>query len=203
MGCPNVQVMALEGDKEGMRMAANQVHYTTLRGLKDEEYKDNLGAKSYVETLVGKMKVEADNGISKESVNKWHTISRRMNKVVKTDRWSTIFIEKIPLKAKSGEIWNFFKKAGKVTDIVLQKKRDISGNRIGFVKSRTESESLTILERLRGNDFVGIKLDLKVSKSNSKNIKNKSKEVLFRVKEERPKDDVRRLSGDGSIFLHI
>lgn len=51
---PNVQVMTFEGDKKAMRMMATQVHYKSLRGLKDEEYMDNLGAKSYAEVVVGK-----------------------------------------------------------------------------------------------------------------------------------------------------
>lgn len=35
-------------------MAENQIHYKTLRGKATEEYQDALGAKSYVEALLGR-----------------------------------------------------------------------------------------------------------------------------------------------------
>lgn len=51
---PNTQFLALGGDKKGKRMVGNQIHYKTLRGKTTEEYEDVLGAKSYVEALLGR-----------------------------------------------------------------------------------------------------------------------------------------------------
>lgn len=52
---PNTQVLAFGGDLEGRRMAANQIHYKTLRGIAKKEYEDEMGAKTYVEALLGDM----------------------------------------------------------------------------------------------------------------------------------------------------
>lgn len=92
--------MVFEGDKEGMRMAANQVYYKSLRGLKNEEYKDSLGAKSYAKPLVSNLKLDSNNSIGKESKYEWQIVSRKKNKIPAAFKWATVFVAKIPLKAK-------------------------------------------------------------------------------------------------------
>lgn len=174
--------------------------------MKKEEYKDEFGAKSYVEAVLGARKVqeckmhsnkdqklfyttnrrkiedkklEADSKINKESENGWQMVSRRKNKSIKINKWATIFVAKILIKAKSKEVWDFFDKACKLLDIILLKKRDVDGNIIGFVKTSSEKEAIRILERLETNKFLGARLDLKLSSNNSKNkIIDREKEIV-------------------------
>ncbi|KAK1388276.1 hypothetical protein POM88_016454 [Heracleum sosnowskyi] len=124
----------MEGDKEGIRMATNQIHYKSLRNLVGEEYKDIFNKRSYVQ-VPGAIKsgrlekrYEDDKG--------WQVVEYKKKKLVgskdthkKDDR--TIFVAKIPLQARSKEVWSFFAKKREVVDIVLPKKIDKWGNRIG------------------------------------------------------------------------
>lgn len=54
---PNTQVLVIGGDEEGTRLAANQIHYKSIRNMKKEEYQDVFGAKSYAEAMVGARRV--------------------------------------------------------------------------------------------------------------------------------------------------
>lgn len=181
--------MVLEGDYDGTAAAANQIHYKSLRSLKKEEYKDDFRAKSCVEAVIGASKfqedrkMEEDSKTSKVPESSWQMVTRRKNKKVKIDKWATIFLANIPSNTKAREVWGFFNNANKVLYIILLRKRDVNGNRIGFVKIESDNEALAILDRLGNNKFLGVKLDLKLELNKSKDKGSKSKEDTSKKEE--------------------
>lgn len=95
---------------------------------------------------------------------------------------ATIFVAKIPSKAKAREVWDFFKRAGKVLDIILPRKRDVNGNRIGFVKVDTDKVARGIMEKVGSKKLLGSKLDLKLVLNKSKNRESSERENFFKGK---------------------
>lgn len=93
-------------------MASNQIHYKYLKGQCEKEYEDVLGAKSYVEALIWARFKSLEGESMEIKKYEWQTVSRRKVKNIKAKASATIFVAKIPVKAKTVEIWNFFKKEG-------------------------------------------------------------------------------------------
>ncbi|KAK1365259.1 hypothetical protein POM88_040820 [Heracleum sosnowskyi] len=126
---PNVQAMAMEGDNEGIRMASNPIHYKSLRDLKGEEYYDDFNMKSYARALAAH-KFEGNSEKVRDSGNGWTLVENRKKKKKSDDKEKihplptaiTIFIAKIPNRAKASEIWMFFSRMGKVLDIILPRR---------------------------------------------------------------------------------
>lgn len=85
-------------------------------------------------------------------------VTYKKNKVAsQKNQIGTIFVEKIPPKTTTREIWNFFKTGGEILDIILPKKRDRSNNRIGFVKTKKEEIARKVVKGLRSREFLGVK----------------------------------------------
>lgn len=123
---PNTQVLALRGDAEGKRMAGNQIHYKTLKGKVSEEYEDTLGARSYVEALIGKepVKVQDKPGEGSEGSREgWKLVTYKKKKEKSRNaHLATIFVAKIPQNASAKEVWSFFKTGGEVWTSYFQEK---------------------------------------------------------------------------------
>lgn len=145
-------------------MAANQIHYKTLRGINKVEYEDKIGANSYIEALLKgeqKRKMFSD-------YEGWKIVNYKKNKNSdKREPTGTIFVAKIQTGASARDVWNFFQKGGKILDIVLPKKRE-KYNRIGFVKVQNLAAAHSIVNLLKGKELMGSKLDLKVMQDRNK-----------------------------------
>ncbi|KAK1400745.1 hypothetical protein POM88_000350 [Heracleum sosnowskyi] len=169
---PNVQAMAMEGDNEGIRMASNQIHYKSLRNLKGDEYCDDFNMKLYARALAAH-KLEDNSGKVKESDNGWTLVENRKKKAKSGDKEKihplptafTIFLAKIPTRAKASEIWTFFSRMGRILDIILPRKRDRFGNRFGnrfgFVKTDDEVVTEKIIRNLKTTPLLGSLLDFR------------------------------------------
>lgn len=68
---------------------------------------------------------------------------------------NTVFISNIPSNALAVDIWGFFKRVCRVLDIVLPKRRDKNGVRLGFLKLRSKSEADAVIKNLNGKMFQG------------------------------------------------
>ncbi|KAL8131293.1 hypothetical protein AgCh_007282 [Apium graveolens] len=66
-------------------------------------------------------------------------------------------------KAKAWEIWDCFKRTGKVLDIILPRKRDKKGKRFGFVKTISELEAGTIILNAKENRGLGSKIKMSLN----------------------------------------
>lgn len=82
-------------------MTANQKHYKSLKGRNEKEYENVLGAKTYVEALIGDERNRMNMEVIKDREEEWKLVSRRKASTDKTKEASTVFVEKLPLKAKA------------------------------------------------------------------------------------------------------
>lgn len=186
---PNTQVLVVEGDEDGITTTANQIHYKSLKNIKEEEYKDEFGAKSYVEAVLGARKESDKKNMEgflrpeKENDKEWQLVSMKKNINEKIDGRATIFVAKIPRKAKAKEVWDFFKTTWKVLDIILPRKKDVNGNIICFFKVDTDKTARGIMENVRSKKLLGSKLDLKLVLNKSKNRENSARENFIKGKD--------------------
>lgn len=87
---------------------------------------------------------------------------------------NTVFVANIPLETLAKEAWAFFKRVGKVLDVILPRKRDKYGRRYGFVKCRNSLEASSFINKLNGKMFGKNKLrsDFALKKSSDKQKEN-------------------------------
>lgn len=106
-------------------MAGNQIHCKSLKGKVSEEYEDALGARSYVEVLIGRESVKAQENLDEDSRENWKVVTykKKKDKSDENSQLATIFVAKIPQNASAREVWNFFKEGGEVLDIIMSKKK--------------------------------------------------------------------------------
>lgn len=95
---PTTQVLAVEGDDEGLRMVVNQIHYKSIKGENMVEYEDILGAKSYVEALLGVEKTPYLSHKGDDLKADWKIFVNRKSKDKANRANSTVFVAKLPLK---------------------------------------------------------------------------------------------------------
>lgn len=156
---PNTQVMAVRGEEDGLTAAANQVHYKTLKGLNQKEYSDDLGARSYVEAVLGVR--HQDKKKENEVDSEWKTVeNRRTFKERKELYLQTVFLAKIPANASAEQVWDWVIREGKINfpavrDIILPKKRDKFNNRYGFLKIKGNRETEELVGRLKKQSYWG------------------------------------------------
>lgn len=97
---PNTQVLAIGGDVDGLRMDANQIHFKSIKGENKNKYDDALGARSYVEVLLGsESKVEYVINKDNEK-SEWKLVTKRKSRNVGSRLNSTIFVARILLLTK-------------------------------------------------------------------------------------------------------
>lgn len=106
----NTRVMLEEGDREGIRMASNQLHYKSLRNRKEIEYQTDVPKRTYAQV------VEKESSKEETVEREWTTVENRKKRkkpASKVDNKGTVFIAKIPILAKAKEVWDFFKQQAK------------------------------------------------------------------------------------------
>lgn len=75
----------------------------------------------------------------------------------------TIFVAKIPLRARAKDIWSHFSAFGSIKDIILPKKRDKNNRRIGFVIAKDGVDADKLIRATKFSSFMGAWLDLKMA----------------------------------------
>ncbi|KAK1383695.1 hypothetical protein POM88_021430 [Heracleum sosnowskyi] len=149
-------IAASDGDEKAIWEGLIQIHENSLRRRNISYVKNNYKETGYKNTQNGKK-------VDKELLNEGYsgecqvvTYWKRRNAT--QEEGKTVYVVGIADKAKARDVWNVFNKAEKVKDIVLPRKRDKFGNRIGFVKTNSEVEAMKINKRMNGTVFLGCKL---------------------------------------------
>ncbi|KAK1363684.1 hypothetical protein POM88_039245 [Heracleum sosnowskyi] len=161
----NTKKSPVNHEVDVVEMALNQIHFNSL-GKGREKVRDKNNQLSYAE-IVLKGKGEND-GWRKVTYKKKHPAKSR----------ATVFISKIPIKAKAKDVWNFFTGNGKVIDIVLPKKKDKFKNIIEFVKTSSWQEAKELVEKSRDELFLGERMSISLTKSTDDTSKVKPRSVI-------------------------
>lgn len=184
---PNTRIKVLQGDREGIRMALNQIHYGSLP-KKGKDWKKHLDVicnflsefKNLIEPSIFRDAVNGDDKALSFALGQIHhrTLPPKGPEVCENNQASyrdTLNLNRNPSQAsscrspsKSGhyakkakethtiffsgfhestqpkEVWQFFKRNGRIKDIILPRKKDKYGNKFGFIimESRGEAEQL-------------------------------------------------------------
>ncbi|KAK1360355.1 hypothetical protein POM88_044829 [Heracleum sosnowskyi] len=141
------------GDRQAITEALNQIHWRSLKKEHSLEGAQNKVSNEEKSSLVlttnmsfAEVVKSREEGEILDNTNEW-TLVQGKNKVTRgqSKEVSTIFMVNVPIEASAREIWNFFKDCGKVKDIILPRKKDRNGRRIGFIKTTNELEAGTII----------------------------------------------------------
>ncbi|KAK1379692.1 hypothetical protein POM88_026436 [Heracleum sosnowskyi] len=137
------------GDSKSINNALNQIHWRSINPItaSTEEVKNfsqhqpgtTSTSISYLEAVKNPRKQEG------QREEEWTTVKTRLkpknpSKAVQKEA-TTIFLANIPVNAQAKALWDFFKKCGKVNDIILPRKRDKNNRRYGFIKTDNELEA--------------------------------------------------------------
>lgn len=140
--------------------------------------RNNNGKKriSSVKDATGASKEELQRSIAHRSIQYTYAEVVR-NKMIrdKTREMPTIFVLNIPHKGTAKEIWKYFGRNNDIRDIILPRKRDINGNRIGFIKMEKRREAEELIYELDNTIFMGHRIHLKFTQSGNKNYQQKAK----------------------------
>lgn len=163
---PNVVKMVLQGDREGLRMAMNHVHYNSLRehrvvknmkavltrDKKDSGVQSNEEGKSGKDREQSYKNVLVENGEKKRWVRKERQILGNKEDVSqgRNQKNSMVFVHNLPEKSNSLEIWNFMRKWGRVLDCITPLRRDKFGKRFGFIKLQSILEAENFIRGVNG-----------------------------------------------------
>lgn len=79
----------------------------------------------------------------------------------KTDRYLTLFVHNLPQQILAKEVWNFFGKYKTIKDIILPRRRDRNGNRVGFLIVTSGPKSNAIIQDNNGQSFKGSIIQVK------------------------------------------
>ncbi|WOG85096.1 hypothetical protein DCAR_0104283 [Daucus carota subsp. sativus] len=135
---PSVYRDAMRGHDKALSLALGQIHHKTLPLDSQQVHKN-----SYKDIL----NLEREGSIKMDKSEPQQNMTPPSGKEI-TD---TIFFTGMNSSVKVIEIWQHFKKAGKIRDIILPRKRDRFGNRIGFVIAHSVSEAEKIIRSLKGS----------------------------------------------------
>ena len=174
---PSVLRDALAGDDKAVSMALGQIHHHSLSLNSDRPkspYKEALlqSPKAHSGNLETARKEYAPEGY-KDRVSKVSPPPRTSpprsgnsaNRGVGHKYANSIFFTGMSSETRVVDIWQHFKKAGRIRDIILPRKRDRFGNRIGFAITHSESEAEGIIRSLQGSKIGSNKLYLALAKN--------------------------------------
>ncbi|WOH15192.1 hypothetical protein DCAR_0934729 [Daucus carota subsp. sativus] len=136
----NVCNLVEAGDLEGLRMASNQIHYKSMRGMEGQR-----------NDFAGDIQ-DREKRVQQTGEEGWRLVERRKKS---SKSQYTLFISGIPdpEKARIGEIWDYFNTVGGFSDIILPMKRGVRNRRYGFVKATSFQAAHRIMESLRYEVF--------------------------------------------------
>uniref|UniRef100_A0A164TD38 RRM domain-containing protein n=1 Tax=Daucus carota subsp. sativus TaxID=79200 RepID=A0A164TD38_DAUCS len=168
---PNVIKMVLQGDREGLRMAMNHIHYNSLRerrvikNMQAVLEKDKGDAEKKLKEGVKTGKIEeqsyknalVEKGDQKRWVRKEHRFLGQ-KKGGNHDRFqknSVVFVHNLPENSNSLQIWNFMRKWGRALDCILPMRKDKLGKRFGFIKLQSIAEAENFIKGVHGKMLDG------------------------------------------------
>lgn len=85
------------------------------------------------------------------------------NKNVREEKTYLIFLHNIPDEATGREIWKFFSSCGSFIDIILLKKRDKNGKRIGFIHTSSERDAGAIISNAKMSKGLSRKISMSIN----------------------------------------
>ncbi|KAK1403272.1 hypothetical protein POM88_002877 [Heracleum sosnowskyi] len=141
------------GDRQAITEALNQIHWRSLKKTHHiegtQKGMSNVGAHNWVLTTnrsFAEVVKSKEDGETLEEGNEWTLVQKRSKEKKSPVREvSTIFMVNIPIEISARALWSFFKECGKIIDIILPRKRDKNGKRIGFIKTISELEAGVII----------------------------------------------------------
>lgn len=81
---------------------------------------------------------------------------------------NTVFVSSLPHDLLAKDIWAYFRKGGKVRDIILPRKKDIYNNRIGFIVTENSIEASSVIRAFNGKLLSSSKLYLSMARNKEK-----------------------------------
>ncbi|WOH03661.1 hypothetical protein DCAR_0623060 [Daucus carota subsp. sativus] len=168
---PNVVKIVQQGDKAGLRMAMNQVHYNSLRELigvsnmkailgdakemskmktQGEDKKEGSKVQSYKNVLV-------KPGVQKGWVekDKQELGEKALGSLGKDIKITTVFGHNLPEKLNTLAIWRFMRKWGRILDCTIPVRKDKLGKKYDFLKLQTIDEVENFIEGINGKSLTG------------------------------------------------
>lgn len=172
-----VPIRFRNGEKQAVTESLNQIHWRSLKMKRDEDKGRKVGFSNVKEELVLKasksyaeiVKTNGDTRVENDS-NGWTLVQRRKfkEKVGLKNDVGTIFMVNIPLAATAKGIWDFFKSCGKIKDIILPRKRDKNGKRIGFIKVVSEIEPGLVISNVKEKGSLTSRIVMSINSSQKK-----------------------------------
>ncbi|KAK8635012.1 hypothetical protein V6N13_022890 [Hibiscus sabdariffa] len=89
----------------------------------------------------------------------------------------SVFVENIPKAMHWKGLWHAFARHGDVTDTFIPRKLSRGGKRFGFVRLKSRTDALRIIERLNGFILYGYRLTVKMARFKKGVYKEKSSET--------------------------
>lgn len=140
---PSVFVDAMKGSDKALSLALGQIHHKTLEGSSNVQVSSQSQNKaSYKNTLL-------------HGGGKAHPIPRVASPLASSrsdlpQKKNVVFFTGIDVGIHLGDLWQIFKKEGHIKDVILPRRRDRYGNRIGFVVTTNFTEGEKIIKALNG-----------------------------------------------------
>ncbi|KAK8683777.1 hypothetical protein V6N13_039826 [Hibiscus sabdariffa] len=89
----------------------------------------------------------------------------------------SVFVENIPNAMHWKGLWHAFARHGDVTDTFIPRKLSRGGKRFGFVRLKSRTDAIRIIERLNGFILYGYRLTVKMARFKKGAFKEKSSET--------------------------
>lgn len=151
-------------EEAAVNVALDQIHKRSLEAFKYQSGKEEL-SRTYMDVL-GNTK-GFQSGENRALQNEWKQVKSRKRKDTSPGKQSkgvvTIFLHNIPVEATGREIWSLFQSCGRVVDIILPRKRDISGKRYGFIHTDSEREAGAIINNAKMDRLLGNRIKMTIN----------------------------------------
>ncbi|KAL1805264.1 hypothetical protein ACET3Z_028332 [Daucus carota] len=151
----NVLPEALKGVDQYVNKALYQIHSRIISGR--TTIKQN--SPTYKEVLTSNQETSRNHSPRPSPSTGRTNQSRDLNLS------DVVFVSNLPQKVPTKEIWSFCKQFGGLKDIVLPRKRDRYGRRIGFIKARSSQEAFKLKSAIGGKRLNGYILKTDMAKS--------------------------------------
>ncbi|KAL1802125.1 hypothetical protein ACET3Z_030772 [Daucus carota] len=155
------------GDESAIGEALMQIHSRSLGGNKTLFYNNISEGRSYQDALKNTQGPVKGSGKPDNNPNEWTKVTYKkkasVGKAPKGENIFSIFLHNIPDEATGREIWQFFSNCGNFIDIILPKKRDKNGKRIGFIHTTSEVEAGAIISNAKMNKGLGRKISMSIN----------------------------------------
>ena len=151
---PSVFIDAMANDEKALSLALGQIHHKTL----PETAAPN---KSFRDTLLSNT-VRQPPSPPKGAKPRLQIGENQPKGPI------SIFFTGFDESVRAASLWQMFKQAGATQDIILPKRRDKFGNRIGFIVAKNGGEAFKIISKLNGHCMGKSTLYLALAKNTNK-----------------------------------